>query len=140
MKHTTKSERTVAEYAIMDKVRKEHGEGSVIQRPEALPFKQENGGSNPSRPTINRLVAKKCDHCNSAMHIHRKGDDIIFSGCEPCIIDIRLERVGEDQALIKGRQSSKAVRCVGCHHKHLLRTFEEVKDGTGQEQTARVSK
>lgn len=120
--------RKLAETAIVDKIRTESGAGSVIQRREALPFKQENGGSNPSRPTINRLVAKKCQHCSQAMHIHRKGDDVIFSGCEPCIIDIRLERIGEDQALIKGRQSSKAIRCVNCHKKHTLRTFEEVKD------------
>ena len=123
----------------MEKIRGDQS-GSVIQRQEAPPFKRENVGSNPARPTINKLVAKPCQYCKQPMHIHRKDDTVIFAGCEPCIIDIRLERIGEDQALIKGRQSSKAVRCVNCHHKHLLRTFEEVKDADGQEEAGGVPK
>lgn len=139
MGRLSKYERYIGERALMAKIREEQDHGSVIQRREALPFKQENGGSNPSRPTINKLVAKKCDKCSQAMHIHRKDDTVIFAGCEPCIIDLRIERVGEDQALIKGRQSSKAVRCVNCHKKHTLRTFEEVKDGSGQGEAGAVS-
>lgn len=110
----------------------ESGNGSVIQRQEARTFNPENEGSNPSRPTTNILVAKQCAHCKGqAMHIHKDGDLIHFSGCEPCIVDIRIERVGLKEALIKGRRSTKCVRCSNCHRKHLLSTFVEVKDGTG---------
>lgn len=105
-------------------------DGSVIQRQEARAFTSENGGSNPSRPTTNILVVKKCQHCSNAMYLHKTdAPEPIFTGCEPCIVDIRLERVADNEMLIKGRRSTKAVRCTACKKKHLLTSFEEVKDG-----------
>ena len=122
----------VYEKHIIDKLRKDSPDGSVIQRQEALTFNQENGGSSPSRPTINRLIAKECQHCKQAMHIHRKGDEVTFAGCEPCIVDIRLERSGENEMTIKGMRSTKCVRCQSCKRRHLLSSFVEIEDGTGQ--------
>lgn len=77
----------------------------------------------------NILVAKQCSHCSNAMHIHKNGDkDPILTGCAPCIVDIHIVE-DKDTLLIKGKQSSKAVRCIKCVRKHLLSSFEEVKDG-----------
>lgn len=122
--------RRACEKEVVRDMRAQSKEGSVIQRQEARTFNPENGGSNPSRPT-NILVAKQCSHCKGqAMHIHQDGELVRFSGCEPCIVDIRIERVGMKEALIKGRRSTKCVRCSNCHRKHLLSSFTEVKDGT----------
>lgn len=105
-------------------------DGSVIQRLEALPFKQENGGSNPSGPT-NTLVVKKCE-CNQSMYIHMVDGFVRFTGCEPCIVDIRLETGKENEVMIKGRRSRKSMRCITCKRRHLIRTFDEVKDAPRQ--------
>lgn len=93
-------------------------------------FKSADVGSSPTAPTINLLVAKQCQHCKQAMYVHRQDDKITFAGCEPCITDIKLERVSDKEINIKGKRSTRAVRCQNCKRKHLLSSFEEVKDGS----------
>lgn len=107
--------------------------GSVIQRQEAGTFNPENLGSNPSGPTTNILIVKKCQHCNTPMYVHQTDSpEPVFTGCEPCVVDIQLERVGADEMVIKARRSQHRVRCIQCHKSHLLRSFEEVKDGVSK--------
>lgn len=104
--------------------------GSVIQRQEARAFTPENAGSNPAGPTKDILVVKKCQHCSTPMYIRKVIEqEPFFTGCEPCIVDIKLERSGEKEIKITGRRSTKVVRCFQCKRKHLLSSFEEVKDG-----------
>lgn len=88
------------------------------------------GGSIPSGPTINRLIAKKCK-CGQAMHIHRIDNQVVCAACEPVIVDVRIEMVDKDNVVIKAKRSNKSVRCGTCRRRHLVRSFEEVKDGTG---------
>lgn len=98
--------------------------GLVTQSAEDPTFNRRDGGSSPSEPTINLLVAKKCS-CAQAMYMHRKGEEIIFSGCLPCIINIKIERT-KDGANIVGNRSTKRVRCSGCNLVHMIFSFEKV--------------
>lgn len=100
-------------------------DGSVTQPVEDRTFNPEHGGSSPSGPTTEILVVKACPECKSAMYIHSKKDEIIFSGCEPHIIDITLERVNEDEVLIRGKRSNKIVICSECKTKNLIRSFKK---------------
>lgn len=116
--------------------------GSVAQPAEQLPFKEKVVGSLPTGPTtINRLVAKKCHHkdCGLPLHIHRVGDDITFSNCEPCLTNIVLECTGDNEMTIKAKRSTKSIRCQGCKKRHLLSTFEDITDGNHQGQVGSVS-
>ena len=107
-------------------------DGSVTQSAEDLTFNQEVGGSIPSRPTTNTLLAKICDKCQRPMHVHKTDKETIFAGCEPFITNLRLKRKNENEILIVGNRSDKTVLCCSCKRRHLLRSFEEVKDGSGQ--------
>lgn len=88
---------------------------------------------------VNILVVKKCQHCSKAMYIHKTdAEDPSFIMCEPCIVDIHIEEVNDKELLIKGKWSTKTIRCSSCKHKHLLSSFEEVKDGaSGAEKSIR---
>ena len=109
---------------IMEGVR----DGSVAQLAEPLPFKERVEGSTPSGLT-NTLLAKICDKCNRPMHVHKTDKETIFAGCEPFITNLRLKRKNENEILIVGNRSDKTVLCCSCKRRHLLRSFEEVKDG-----------
>lgn len=103
--------------------------GSVIQRQEALTFNQENESSSLSGPT-NILVAKRCKRCNTAMYIHKtEAEHPIFTACEACIVDIKIDTVNSEETLIKAKLSTKSIRCSSCKTRHLLSSFEEVEDG-----------
>src|SRR4051812_17553006 len=113
--------------------------------PKLLPFKEIDGGWNPSRgtkfgakvlktidvtkPSANKLVFKKCG-CSQVMYIHLKEDNIIFIGCQPRITNIKVVKDPDDpnQLLIKGKRSTKAIKCWKCEDTHLIRSFDEVKD------------
>jgi len=66
------------------------------------------------------------------MYVHRKGDEVIFAGTEPCIINLRLERVNDDEIVIKGTRSTTSVRCDKCKRRHLLASFEDVKENASE--------
>ncbi len=88
-----------------------------------------------SSNTTDVLAVKKCHHCSTSMYIHVVKDaEPIFIGCEPCIVDIKLEKVNDDEMIIKGNRSSRSIRCQQCKHRHLLRSFEEVKDDVSSSQ------
>lgn len=110
--------------------------GSVAQPAEPLPFKERVGGSTPSGPTKNLLLAKKCNKCHNPMYIHiTDAPDPIFTGCEPCVVDLRIEKISDQEIVIKGRRSSHQVRCASCKtRKHLINSFVEVEDGATQAQ------
>lgn len=78
------------------------------------------------------LVAKKCSKCNNALHIHSQGKEVIFSGCEPCLIKLRIKKISDDEVELVGRRSTKRVRCSSCMKTNLIAAFEEVKDGDNQ--------
>ena len=105
--------------------------GLVAQPAELPPFKRIGGGSNPSGPTKNILIVKKCNKCGNPMYIHiTDAPDPIFTGCEPCVVDLRLEKVNDHEIVIKGRRSSHQVRCASCKtRKHLVSSFKEVENG-----------
>lgn len=110
-------------------------DGSVTQSAEYSPFKREVEGSTPSGPTTNILLAKICDKCQKPMHVHKTDKETIFAGCEPFITNLRLKRKNENEILIVGNRSDKTVLCCSCKRRHLLRSFEEVKDGVRQNET-----
>jgi hypothetical protein len=91
-------------------------------------------GSTPTGPTINTLRAKICRYCKQPMHVHYKNNEIIYVGCEPLINDIRMRQKNDREILILGTRSMKTVICTKCRHKQLLYTFEEVKNGSKQNQ------
>jgi hypothetical protein len=103
--------------------------GSIAQSVEQPPFKRKVTGSSPVAPTINLLVAKVCGNCKQAMHVHRIGDKIVFAGCEPYLINLRVEIQPNAYTSIKSKRSTKTVYCVECGQKCLLSSFEEVKSG-----------
>ncbi len=77
------------------------------------------------------LLVKKCQHCSNPMYVTINGEEEpVLVGCAPVIVDIRLDRTSDKEILIKGRRSRTAVRCNQCSRKHLLQSFEEIKDGT----------
>jgi hypothetical protein len=126
-KETTRSnafERPHLERQLVNHLKKQTLSGLVTQSAENPTFNRRDGGSSPSGPTTDLLVAKKCS-CKRAMHMHRKGDDIIFSGCLPCIVDIKIERT-KDGANITGNRSTKRVRCSECNLVHLISGFEKI--------------
>lgn len=102
-----------------------------------MPFKQADERLTRSTSTkeympINILVVKKC-LCSAAMYVHKTYPiEPIFTGCEPIIVNIRLEKVNENEIVIKGDRSTKSVRCSVCKRKHLLFSFEEVKNGISE--------
>lgn len=112
--------------------------GSVKKKKTGL-FNPDDAGSKPAGPTINRLVAKKCNHCGLALHLHRVGDNVTFSNCEPSLVDIKIEKTGLDEMTIIGRRSTKAVRCQGCKKRHMLSTFEDITDGNSLSEAGRVT-
>lgn len=79
------------------------------------------------------LVAKKCSKCNAAMHIHSQGprsySKIIFAGCEPCLIKLRIKKISDGEVKLLGRRSTKRIRCCKCMKINLIAAFEEVNDG-----------
>jgi ssDNA-binding Zn-finger/Zn-ribbon topoisomerase 1 len=78
----------------------------------------------------NILIVKKCQHCNTAMYIRRVNEEEpTFISCERCVVDITISTTSETEIVIKGKLSSKTIRCASCKKKHLLSSFEEVKDG-----------
>lgn len=104
--------------------------GSVTQSAEGRSFKPVVGGSTPSRPTINVLVAKKCEHCGTPMYIHRVDQQVVFAGCEPTIVGIKIDSSVADNVLITGKRSSKSIRCQNCRRRHLIRSFEDINEVT----------
>lgn len=112
-----------------DSMKKAAKAGSVVQPVEPPTFNRTDESSTLSGPTIDILLVKKCERCKSPLYIRITDTEPVFAGCEAVIVDIRLERVNDQEILIKGRRSSKAVRCSQCQKKHLLRGFDEVKVG-----------
>ena|SRR5271166_1810045 len=125
--------------SMMAKQQEKQLNGSVAQPAELPPFKRIGGGSNPSGLTKNILIVKKCNKCGNPMYIHiTDAPDPIFTGCEPCVVDLRLEKVNDHEIVIKGRRSSHQVRCAQCKvRKHLVSSFKEVENGTGQRDDVR---
>jgi hypothetical protein len=107
--------RSLYERTIVDNLRDKTAEGVITEK-------------CVNNNKVNKLIAKKCQHCSSAMHIHRKDDFITFAGCEPCVVNLRMQATGDKEMTITGRRSTKVVRCQNCHHRHLLSSFEEIKD------------
>jgi hypothetical protein len=76
--------------------------------------------------STDKLVVKKCS-CGTPMYIHIKGENVIFTGCEPCLTNLRFVKSSNEEVLIRADRSTKRTRCT-CKRTHLLSTFEEVKD------------
>ena len=108
--------------------------GSITQLEEDRTFNPDDAGSKPAGPTKNILIVKKCNKCGNPMYIHiTDAPDPIFTGCEPCVVDLRLEKVNDHEIVIKGRRSSHQVRCSQCKtRKHLISSFKDVDHATSK--------
>ena len=81
------------------------------------------------------LLVKKCQHCSNPMYVRILVDaEPVLVGCDAVIVDIRLDRHSDKEILIKGRRSQTTIRCTQCQKKHLLSSFDEVKDGVSRTQ------
>lgn len=80
---------------------------------------------------VDCIVAKKCDHCGTAMYIRKTNDNPIptFIGCVPRIVNIRIIESKGKELLIVGDTSTKTVTCQCCGRHPKTDSFKEVKDG-----------
>lgn len=74
------------------------------------------------------FIVKECIKCKEPMYVKRDKNEETLIHCEPCIVDIKLERTGNNEITIKGNRSTKVVRCNKCKTKHALRGFKPVKE------------